>query len=199
LLNEPTPPGPRWSSAWFSLAQEIRDSIAHINPRAIVFISSTSDLRFANPFRGSNIVYEVHDYVPITLTHAHDKTLDYPGAAPDYDGKLVHWSKEAFSGNGHRRANLGERLSLNWARENGVPVYIGEWGTNNAYTGYVQFVRDRAILYTTVYDAHHAFFVWRGAAKSYGLFPIRGELMPHNEDYLEAAMLSWRHARKPDF
>lgn len=196
LLNEPTPPA---LIDWLAIAQDVRNAMTAVNPRAIIAVGATSSSRFARTLKGSNILYEVHDYLPTALTHASDDTVAYPGSVADWDGTRVHWDKDALQGRGNPRANLRSRLSIEWAHRNSVPLYIGEWGTTNAYKGYVQFVQDRSSLYTTVYDVHHAFFVWRSDAKTFGLYPYQGALVPFSQDYLDAAAISWRGARRPGF
>lgn len=196
LLNEPTP-GHRGN--WFGLAQSVRDAITEVNPRAIIAFGATSSGRFQAPLNGNNILYEVHDYLPMALTHAKDGSVSYPGEVADWDGTRVRWDKNSLMGRGHARANLRDRLSLDWARRSGVPVYVGEWGTTNVYKGYLEFIRDRAVLYTTVLDVHHAFFVWRSDANTWGLFPYQGPLVPHNQELLEAAATSWAGAIRPSF
>jgi hypothetical protein len=112
---------------------------------------------------------------------------------------MVEWNRNSFAGNEDARANLRVRLPIDWAAQNNVPLYVGEWGTNNAYSGYVDFIRDRADLFLNVFSLHHAHFVWRGDADQYGLFPRRGELVPHDQAYLDAAASSWEGAVRPEF
>ncbi len=199
LLNEPTPPGPGWSATWYDLAQEIHDAIAEVNDTQLVFIMSTDAAIFTRVFEGDNIVYSVHDYVPLSLSHAEDDSRDYPGEAPNWDGNDVAWSRDTFAGEGDAAGDLGTLLSIDWAEQNNVPLYVGEWGTTNAYPGYIQYILDKADVYTNVFNLNHAHFQWRGNAHQWGLFPIEGELVVHDQAYLDAVMISWDGAVRPDF
>lgn len=199
LLNEPTPPGPGWSNTWYDLAQEIRNAIAEVNDTQLVFIMSTDAAIFTRVFDGDNIVYSVHDYAPLSVSHADDDTYSYPGEAPNWDGAMVYWDRAAFAGEGDPAADLGTLLSIDWAEQNNVPLYIGEWGTTNAYSDYIQFILDKADVYTNVFNLNHAHFQWRGNAHQWGMFPIEGELVPHDQDYIDAVATSWEGAVRPDF
>jgi hypothetical protein len=65
LLNEPTP-GTNMLR-WFNLAQRIRDAVSAVAPNQLVFIMAGPSADFWYSFRGQNIVYEVHDYIPLPL------------------------------------------------------------------------------------------------------------------------------------
>ena len=200
LLNEPTPPGPGWSSTWFDLAQEIRDAVAEVDSNHLVFINAGSDSIFTRIFEGDNVVYEVHDYLPGVLALASEDTeYVYPGPAPDYDDREIFWSKATFAGEGDVDASLGVRASIYWAQDNNVPLFIGEWGTRAAYEGYDQFLIDKAELYNE-WGINHTVYTWRHDPEfwKWGAFPMFGELEVTDQAKLDAYLVSWEGAIQPN-
>jgi hypothetical protein len=179
FLNEPTPPGPRWCETWFDFAQRIRDAVFAVHPRALAFIESCSDGQFSGLLRGSNIVYQVHHYLPLAASHNEDGTAVYPGWLPDWDGKSVYWSKETMRGGGEERADVRHRLAIAWAAEHNVPIYIGEWGTRSPYNGWETYLTDVASLLNE-WGTHWAHYSWRHMSGWWDTFPPEGPLVPQN-------------------
>lgn len=196
LLNEPTPPNST-AEQWFPLAQRIYNAILAVDPNHLVFIEAGSDAAFWHVFVGAKIVYEVHDYVPISLTHNDSGEYHYPGNAPDWNGVSLLWSQETLSTRSVSPTDLRRRLSIDWAAERKLPLYIGEWGTRNTYTGYDQYIKDRVTLFDT-WKINYAHFQWRSADSWFGFYPLTGPLIISDEKLLNAAKEGWKGAIKPD-
>ncbi|MBX3085060.1 MAG: cellulase family glycosylhydrolase [Anaerolineae bacterium] len=188
FLNEPTPPGPGWCDTWFTLAQRIRDGVAAINPQALAFIEACADGQFYHRFEGDNIVYEVHFYEPLAATHNEDGSAVYPGSLPDWDGKQVYWSKDAFRGNGDERADIRNRLAINWAKEQNVPIYVGEWGTRSPYQGWETYLTDIASLLNE-WHIHWSHYTWRHLPGYWDTFGLGHPLVVQNP--ATYTMLTW--------
>lgn len=199
LLNEPTPPGPGWSTTWYNLAQQLIGTIRNVDQRHLIFVMSTSDPTFDRLFTGGNIVYEVHDYAPMDMSHCtwSNNTPTYPGDALNWDGRTYRYSKETFGPNGPAEVSLLHTIGIKWSRDNRVPLYVGEWGPSGpCLNGYVQYIQDRADLYK-VYGVHHAHYTWRGGDRHWGIYPDSGALTPYNQARLNAVVSSWDGNSRP--
>lgn len=204
LLNEPVPAA--GCDQWFDLAGRVRDGIAAVAPNQLVFIESCSDpindLQSSALPRGQNIVYEVHDYAPMDMSHdMYSPGSVYPGNADEWYGSC-YYDKAAFaSGNSCPQANLREVYGLDWAERNNVPIYVGEWGATSRLTGYVQYHQDKAELYRD-WNVHHAHYTWKhqtiktGGEYQWGIYSS-----PLNLDdpaKLNAVKIAWQGAIHPD-
>jgi hypothetical protein len=211
LLNEPTPP--QGCHQWFQTAQRIRDAVYAVAPNQLVFVNTCSDpnndLRYNGPPRGANIVYEVHDYAPMDMSHDFFSTGSvYPGFASEWYGRC-YVDKATFAGMIHAgdpppcaAAGLRASYGLDWAAQNDVPIYIGEWGATSRLNGYVQYHADKAELYRD-WGVHHAHYTWKhqtirtGGFYQWGIYSA-----PLNLDdpaKLEAVKISWQGAVRPHF
>lgn len=203
LLNEPG-----WAGSWFfSFAQKARNEITSVDPNHLVFVTSGDDAQFWKKLEGDNIVYQVHDYIPMALSHCGGGNYGqpppdesswkytYPGNAPDWDGTLVNWSKSSFAGNGDPRANLRQRLSVDWANTNNVPLYVGEWGAETCFRGLEFYVRDHSELFNE-WGINQAYYVWRHTQGRWSLYPASGPLNTWNQALLDAVKIGWQGAMK---
>lgn len=213
LVNEPTPPGPGWCNTWWDLAQKMRNTVAQVAPNQLIFIEACSDPSFARVFKevdgskAKNVVYEVHDYDPMRITHpgynASTTTATYPGSASTWiDGvqKTIFFDKSTFEGTRYPEYSTAEQYSLNWANKNDVPLYIGEWGAQGWTNGYIQFIRDKAEVYNAL-GVHHAYYTWRHQVTNgwrWGVF-TRDSLVAPEPEKLEAMKVSFANAYRPDF
>jgi hypothetical protein len=211
LLNEPTPPDS--CEQWYDLAGRVRDAVAAVAPNQLVFISSCSDpandLLAPNLPRGANIVYQVHDYSPLDMSHDQFSPGSvYPGVAEEWFGSC-YYNKQTFQGvvrDGDlpacALADLRTRFKLDWAAEQDVPIYIGEWGATSLLEGYVQYHRDKAELYRD-WGVNHAAYTWKhqtivtGGEHQWGIYSA-----PHRLDdpeRLAAIQIAWEGAVRPEF
>jgi hypothetical protein len=211
LLNEPTPE--RDCSQWFPIAKTIRDAVYAVSPHQLVFIATCSDpgndLKYNNPPRGENIVYEVHEYSPMDMSHDNFSPGSvYPGNADEWFGQC-YYQKNVFAGTPYPGdpascdiADVREHFGLNWAQQNNVPIYIGEWGSTSRLSGYIQYHKDKAELYRD-WKVHHAHYTWKhetiktGGFNQWGIYS-----QPMNLDdpqKLAAVQISWQGAVRPVF
>lgn len=213
LVNEPTPPGPGWCNTWWDLAQKMRNSVAQVAPNQLVFIEACDDPSFARIFKetngtkAKNVVYEVHDYDPMRITHtgynASNTTATYPGEATTWiDGvqKTLFFDKSTFQGTRYSNYSTAQRYSIDWAKQNDVPIYIGEWGAQGWAKGYVQFIQDKASLYTSL-GVNHAYYTWRHQVTDgwrWGVF-TRDSLISPEPAKVEAMKVSLVSSIRPNF
>lgn len=184
LLNEPTPPNGE-SNVFWEYATTLRDAVIAANPNLVVLIMAGSDPTFWRTL-GTNVIYEVHDYTPLQLTHGSaswteikcDTGVSYPGTMSD-QGRDVHYDKNAFANSSDYRTNTRQFYSINWATNNKVPIYIGEWGSQSACEGWDQFLRDKASLYNQ-WEVNWAFYAWRSNPGNFGVFAQQGALKVQN-------------------
>lgn len=211
LLNEPTPPA--GCAQWFAVAGAVYEAVAAVAPRQLQFIGSCSDprndLQQAQLPRGPNIVYEVHDYSPIELSHATAASqATYPGTVAEWFGSC-YFTKATFAGAVHTgdlplcaAADLRERYGIGWASREGVPIYVGEWGASGFLEGANQFHRDKAELYRD-WGLHHAHYTWKhntiktGGDHIWGIYayPLRLD----DPEKLAAVRIAWEGAVRPAF
>jgi hypothetical protein len=206
LLNEPTPP--QGCGQWFPIAQRIRDAVAAVSPNQLVFVNTCSDpgndLRYNNPPKGKNIVHEVHDYAPMDMTHdMFSPGSTYPGTAKEWFGSCYVDKNVFATGQGCPEMNIRESYGFNWAAQNNVPIYVGEWGASSVLKGYVQYHKDRAELYRD-WDVNHAHYTWKhqtiktGGYYQWGMYSSN----PSQTDdpaKLDAVKIAWAGAVRPNF
>jgi aryl-phospho-beta-D-glucosidase BglC (GH1 family) len=166
LLNEPNPPSVL--SQWWPLAQRIRDAIRTVDPNHFVVIESASDAQFWKTL-GPNVVYSVHGYAPLSLTHA--RCCTYPGPAPDWNGTIRNWNHDSIG------QMMLDRMSIRWSQQANVPLWIGEWGTKR-YPGYDRYLADHIDLMNNVWHVHYAHFLWRSGVNDFGLYECAGFACP---------------------
>jgi len=192
LLNEPLPPNGTYNT-WKVYAQELTDAIRAIDPNHLIFFMSLSDPTFTSKLNGTNIVYEIHDYTPMGMTH--DTTPNaYPGTTAEWCGTVL-WSQKTINGlsdtlNGTNYPStscndLGKRVSFDWAASNNVPMYVGEWGPQvfGNFSGGYDYIKDRGQAYIG-YGVSHAFYSWKHLKDNWSIFP-------NKKDTDAAAMLPW--------
>ena len=189
VLNEPTVGKSRnWSTDYFwKYAEGVRDAVIAVNPNILVFIEAGPDAQFWRTL-GKNVVYEVHDYDPLALSHGAKDWVSiqcrtgarYPGTMQNWEGKNVYYDKNAFAGKGAPEANLRQLYSVDWAQQNNVPLYIGEWGSQSACPGWDQFIADKASLYNE-WGLHWSYYSWRANSGNFDIFAARGALTVQNQ------------------
>lgn len=206
LLNEPTPPSD--CKAWFSIAQRIRDAVYAASPNQLVFVNTCSDpgndLKYNNPPKGENIVYEVHNYAPMDMTHdMFSPGSVYPGTANEWFGSCYVDKNVMATGQGCPMMNIREQYGINWAAQNNVPIYIGEWGAASVLRGYVQYTRDVAELIRD-WGVNHAHYTWRhqtiktGGFYQWGIYS-NNPSVADDPAKLEALKIAFAGAVRPDF
>jgi hypothetical protein len=160
--------------------------------------------------RGKNIVYEVHDYAPLDMSHdMFSPGSVYPGYADEWFGRC-YYTKSTFAGvalagdpaNCQSLVSIRERYRLNWADRNNVPIYIGEWGATSRLNGYIQYHKDKAELYRD-WGVNHAAYTWKHQTiKTGGFYQWGIYSEPHRFDdpaRLNAIAIAWAGAVKPSF
>jgi alpha-L-arabinofuranosidase len=217
ILNEPTPATD--CKEWFPIAGNIEAAIHGVSPNQLVFIETCSDpandLKYNSPPKGKNIVYEVHDYSPMGMSH-HFKSpyATYPGRSTewfseDYTPKGCYYDANSFkgvtkSGDDPKCGDymdVAENYGINWANENNVPIYIGEWGSTSLLNGYPQYHKDKAELYNAL-GVSHAHYTWKhqtiktGGEYQWGIYSRPLNL--DDPDKLNAVKISWQGAVQPD-
>jgi Endoglucanase len=125
ILNEPNTN--LTMSKWNSLLNETLDTIRHSNPKRCVMvgtaewggIGSLGALKL--PKNDPNLILTVHYYLPFTFTH--QKASWVKGSAQ----WEVGWTGDYFE-----RKSIADDFEYvaQYAKENNVPVYVGEFGAN---------------------------------------------------------------------
>jgi hypothetical protein len=206
LLNEPTPPGPGWSTTWDNFAQDMITAVRAVDTNHLIFIESTSDPTFAKIFTGGNIVYETHFYIPMGLTHIATTTQrKYPGPFTEWfsgENFTATLNKDAFAGKGDSRLDIRNLVPINWANQKNVPVFVGEWGSRATSPGYEVYTKDIAELFRD-FNVNHTFYTWRHDPNywKWGIY-ARSSTNPFDLSFpekLEAVKVSWAGAVKPVF
>lgn len=206
LLNEPTPPTD--CKPWFRIAQTIRDAVYAVSPNQLVFVNTCSDpgndLKYNNPPKGANIVYEVHNYAPMDMTHdMFSPGSVYPGTANEWFGSCYVDKNVMATGQGCPELNIREQYGMNWAAQNNVPIYVGEWGAASVLKGYVQYTRDVAELFQE-WGVNHAHYTWRhqtiktGGFYQWGIYSTNPSVAD-DPAKLEALKIAFAGAVRPNF
>jgi hypothetical protein len=209
LLNEPTPPGPRYCALWFDVARRVITSVRQVDANRVLFVATCSDptnnLQYNNPPRGPGIAWEVHDYFPMDMSHdMFSPGSVYPGVASEWFGSC-YVDKREMAGetrNCQGYGNLREHYGITYAAQQGVPIYIGEWGSTSRLNGYVAYQRDKAELYRD-WGLSHAHYTWRhqtirtGGEYQWGISSTTGGV--DDPEKLEAVKVSWQGAVRPGF
>jgi hypothetical protein len=126
LLNEPVPPGKTYDerqATWLTYAERLGAAIRAADPERVLIVESAPDAMpptFANlrPLGLTNVVYSVHSYFPMALTHQ--------GVMKPYEDAVVYApSPEAEHG---RRELYGylEQVAA-FAKRYDVPILVGEF------------------------------------------------------------------------
>ena len=186
-LNEPTPNRSPWSEIFWRWAEQVRNAAIAVNPNILVFIEAGSDAQFSRKL-GANVVYQVHDYDPLALTHGANDWISiqcrsggsYPGTMKNWEGENIYYNKNAFAGGGAPEANLRELYSIDWAEQNNVPLYIGEWGSQSACPGWDTFIRDKADLYNQ-WGLSWAYYSWRANPGNFDIMASNGAMRVQNQ------------------
>jgi len=126
LLNEPVPPGKTYDdrqATWLQYAERLGTAIRAVDAKRVLILESAPDAMpptFANlrPLRLNNVVYSVHSYFPMELTHQ--------GVMKPYEDAVVY----AASADGvHGRRELYGYLDqvAAFAKRYDVPILVGEF------------------------------------------------------------------------
>ena len=208
ILNEPTPAA--GCGAWFPIANTIYQAIRAVNTNQLVFIETCSDpgndLKYNNPPRGANIVYETHNYFPMDFSHdMFTPGSVYPGTAKEWFGSCFVDKNEmaGITNNCGGYGNVKENYGINWATANNVPIYIGEWGATSTLNGYAQYHKDVAELLRD-WGVNHAHYTWAHGTIVLGDFyqwgiVQRGSQTIDDPAKLNAVKISWAGAVRPNF
>lgn len=208
LLNEPTPP--QGCTQWFPVAQEIYNAIRAENTNQLVFVNTCSDpgndLKYNNPPTGPNIVYEVHNYFPMDMTHdMFSPGSVYPGTANEWFGSCYVDKNEmaGLTNNCGGYGNVKENYGINWANQNNVPIYIGEWGAASVLNGYVRYTQDVASLIQE-WGVNHAHYTWQhqtivtGGFYQWGIYSSNPSV-PDDVNKMNAVKIAFAGAIRPNF
>ena len=169
LVNEPTPPGPNYNSTWETLALRLIDAIQAVDTNHLIFYMALSSALFSDTLNRSNIVYEVHFYAPLSFTHSSGSAPAYPGNNEDWNDDIVYWDKAEL------KTRVEETYSYNWANNNNVPYFIGEWVTKNSYTGAETYTTHVAEIMNEL-SISHTHYTWKHGhgADGWGVYPSQG-------------------------
>lgn len=207
VLNEPNVGASQnWSAKYFwTYAQTVRDAVVSarlaINPNSstLVFIEAgSSPNSFIN--LGANVVYEEHMYMPSGITHGSKSNTPftcttgavYPGASSDwgFSGTPL-WDKSILGGTGNQ--SILKRFSVNWAKTNNVPYYVGEWSARSGCAGWDAYVKDVADILNSN-GVHYAHFNWRARYGNFDIYPSTGVLpaTPQNQKTYDIMLCAWK-------
>jgi aryl-phospho-beta-D-glucosidase BglC (GH1 family) len=206
-VNEPTPNQAPWCETVWGVLGRVRDAVLAVNPNLLVFFASCDDAVFYKTL-GKNVVYEVHFYAPISFTHASVPDYSniqcrtgsrYPGQNKEWDGRSYLFNKATMGGEGSARGSMTDirdRYSIDWAQQNSVPLYVGEWGTQSACTGWQQYLKDVGDLFNE-WGVHYAHYSWRANAGNWDTFAAHGPLKIQNHDTYDILTNLWRGNAQP--
>jgi hypothetical protein len=143
LLNEPVPPGKTYDdrqNTWLAYAERLGTQIRMVDPDRVLIVESAPDATptsFGNlrPIGLSNVVYSLHSYYPMALTHqgvmqpfvqtvTYDSPLD-----PGHDRTELYGFLEqvaAFAKRYDVPILVGEFSCVRWAPGDSAPRYIGD-------------------------------------------------------------------------
>jgi endoglucanase len=137
ILNEPT--GNYEGNAWPVLMGKALQTIRAQNPGRIVMVAPSGNrvksLKDLRPPKDANIIVAFHNYEPFPFTH---QGLNYmpwfPKGVSCCDAKQLKLAKAEFD------------EAINWSRQVGVPLHLGEFGVHQqadtpSRVNYVRMVR----------------------------------------------------------
>jgi hypothetical protein len=147
---------------WHELAETTANAIHAIDPDRTIILEAPDwggpdTFRNLDPINASNVVYSVHMYVPMGLTHQgvfkSGPSVVYPGTI---DGE--YWDKA--------RLETVLKPVLDFQRKYGVHIYVGEfsairWAPQNSGYRYLKDVIDLFESYGWDWS-YHAFREWSG-------------------------------------
>lgn len=160
------------------MAERIARRINSVARNQLVTISSTDCATFPRKIQASNILYQVHHYEPGLATHCGASASagsagSYPGTMGNWGEGQVYWSRElmAASAANNNYASLEYNIpAINWAKQNNVPLYLGEWGMQSeiCVNGANDYVRDTGELFIEK-GLHNSYYVWKHGATKWGI------------------------------
>lgn len=202
ILNEPTPPND--CKQWFPVAGNVIAAIREVSQQ-LVFVETCSDpgndLQWNGPPRGPNVVWSVHDYSPMGLSHNFNGAT-YPGYANEWYGRCYFEAATFTGGNSCPQADIRESHGISYAASQGVPLYIGEWGATSKLQNDEQYTRDKGALYRQ-FGVSHAHYTWwhqtitTGGYYQWGLSSSTGTI--DDQPKLDAVKASWTGEYQPTF
>ncbi len=133
VLNEAVVPFLKESSLkdlYIKVTKEIRDA----DKKHIIFLEGNfwaQRIGFLGKPEDLNTVYSIHTYAPLDFTHNYKPGLYYPGKIYN-----MTWNKERF--------RLLAKPYLLFAKNNNVPLFMGEFGVNarDGHYGEIKWVSD---------------------------------------------------------
>lgn len=207
LLNEPFPDWRKYNcNHWFNIAEGIARSVSATDPNHLIFVEACADATFSRVLKTTsgakleNIVYEVHDYEPMGISHpgynATSTTAQYPGNTKVWTERgeeTLYFDKSTLAGTRYSYYGLRKKYAMDWAAQNNVPHYVGEWGGQGWTKGYVQYIKDKAELYRD-WGVNHAHYGWRHDVLSgwrWGIYNWSGPMILGDVNKLEAMKIAW--------
>lgn len=207
LLNEPFPDWRKYNcNHWFNIAEGIARSVSATDPNHLIFVEACADASFSRVLKTTsgakleNIVYEVHDYEPMGISHpgynAVNTAAQYPGNSKVWTERgeeTLFFDKSTMAGTRYPHFSLRKKYAMDWAAQNNVPHYVGEWGGQGWTKGYVQYIKDKAELYRD-WGVHHAVYGWRHDVLSgwrWGIYNWSGPMVLGDPNKLEAMKIAW--------
>jgi len=162
LVNEPVQnrPSPEGVPDYLGTQVRAAKAIRAIDPRTAIFIEaaqwdSAAGFRDLDPVDVSNVVYQVHMYVPGEFTH---QGVNNPRTGIAYPGEIngVTWDKERL------RQELQPVREFQLAYN--VHIYVGEFSAIRWAPGAVDYLRDCIDLFEEYgWDwTYHAYREWDG-------------------------------------
>jgi len=149
ILNEPHTISPQ---RWAKIQDDVIKAIRKIDKKHTIIVTCTSfshidDLDKLPKYADKNLIYTFHFYDPGLLTHSHQFSLDgivpwpyeksrMPSMGPYNSGVLSRDMVSYLYNNYEREAShefLINRIdkAVSFSKQRNVPVFCGEWGTNN--------------------------------------------------------------------
>jgi hypothetical protein len=166
LLNEPVPPGKTYDirqSTWLAYAERLGAAVRTADPERVLIVESAPDATptsFDNlhPLMLSNVVYSVHSYFPMALTHQ--------GVMKPYDDPVTYDPSPAAE---HGRQELYGYLSqvAAFGKRYDVPILVGEfscakWAPNGSAERYIadSLVYFEAQGWSWTYHEYRRWYGW---------------------------------------
>lgn len=143
LLNEPVPPGRTYDdrqSTWLAFATKLGRSIRELDPNRVLIVESAPDatptsFSTLRPIPIDNVVYSLHSYLPIELTHQrvmkeYQKPMTYgkPGTSDVTQQDLISLLAvvDAFATKFNVPILVGEFSCVRWAPSGSAARYIAD-------------------------------------------------------------------------
>ena len=161
---------------WNAFARDITTAIREVDVDTPIIVgslqwASASWFPVLEPTGDTRTVYSLHTYDPDIYTNQENApTIGYPSVV-QVAGESIDFNRNWLV------ENL--RPALEFAQQNDVPIYVGEFGAFRWVPGAVTYVSDEMSLFEQ-YGWNYAFYVWRGDDVGFDGFNVEYGLERNN-------------------